>query len=103
MVTILRIIIAGTHSGCDKTTIAIGLMAALTGRGLWTGHLAVRGHEFHYSELVSTALAPAYRMTGYGGESVEGWCAGKVLGSYVHAHFGSNPALAANLVAACAR
>lgn len=64
---------------------------------------AFRGHEFHYSELVSTALAPAYRMTGYGGESVEGWCAGKVLGSYVHAHFGSNPALAANLVAACAR
>ena len=33
-VTIPRIIIAGTHSGCGKTTVASGLMAALTERGL---------------------------------------------------------------------
>ncbi len=33
-VTIPRIVIAGTHSGCGKTTIASGLMAALTGLGL---------------------------------------------------------------------
>jgi cobyrinic acid a,c-diamide synthase len=33
-VTIPRIVIAGTHSGCGKTTIASGLMAALTGSGL---------------------------------------------------------------------
>ncbi len=31
--TIPRIIIAGTHSGCGKTTIASGIMAALTTRG----------------------------------------------------------------------
>lgn len=29
-----RIVIAGTHSGCGKTTIASGIMAALTRRGL---------------------------------------------------------------------
>ena len=29
-----RIVIAGTHSGCGKTTIASGLMAALVARGL---------------------------------------------------------------------
>ena len=29
-----RIIVAGTHSGCGKTTLASGLMAALTARGL---------------------------------------------------------------------
>jgi len=29
-----RIIIAGTHSGCGKTTVATGLMGALTARGL---------------------------------------------------------------------
>jgi cobyrinic acid a,c-diamide synthase len=34
MRTIPRIIIAGTHSGCGKTTIASGIMAALTARGL---------------------------------------------------------------------
>jgi len=33
-VTIPRVIIAGTHSGCGKTTIASGLMAALTERGI---------------------------------------------------------------------
>jgi len=33
-VTIPRIVIAGTHSGCGKTTIASGLMAELTERGL---------------------------------------------------------------------
>ena len=29
-----RIVIAGTHSGCGKTTVATGLMGALTARGL---------------------------------------------------------------------
>ena len=29
-----RLLIAGTHSGCGKTTVASGLMAALTARGL---------------------------------------------------------------------
>lgn len=32
--TIPRIVIAGTHSGCGKTTVSGGLMAALTERGL---------------------------------------------------------------------
>jgi cobyrinic acid a,c-diamide synthase len=34
MLTIPRIVIAGTHSGCGKTTVATGIMAALTARGL---------------------------------------------------------------------
>ena len=34
MNTIPRIVIAGTHSGCGKTTVASGIMAALTARGL---------------------------------------------------------------------
>ena len=34
MTSIPRIVIAGTHSGCGKTTIACGIMAALTARGL---------------------------------------------------------------------
>ncbi len=34
MVGIPRIVIAGTHSGAGKTTVASGLMAALAGRGL---------------------------------------------------------------------
>jgi cobyrinic acid a,c-diamide synthase len=34
MTLIPRIVIAGTHSGCGKTTVASGIMAALTARGL---------------------------------------------------------------------
>ena len=34
MIPIPRIVIAGTHSGCGKTTVASGIMAALSARGL---------------------------------------------------------------------
>jgi len=34
MISIPRIVIAGTHSGCGKTTVASGIMKALTARGL---------------------------------------------------------------------
>jgi cobyrinic acid a,c-diamide synthase len=34
MIPVPRIVIAGTHSGCGKTTAASGIMAALTARGL---------------------------------------------------------------------
>ncbi len=34
MTRVPRIVIAGTHSGCGKTTIASGIMSALTARGL---------------------------------------------------------------------
>ena len=60
-----------------------------------------RGHEFHHSELADNPMAPAFRTTGWGGDGVEGWARGNVLGTYVHAHFGSNPGLAPALVAAC--
>ena len=61
-----------------------------------------RGHEFHCSELSDApGVLPVYQTKGWMGEGVEGWARGPVLGSYVHAHFGSNPTLAANLVAAC--
>lgn len=92
------------------------IQTRMTGRGRALGYREVatardtplgpagtvfRGHEFHYSELVCPpALAPAYRMSGRAGAGVEGWGVGRVLGSYVHAHFGSNPILAPALVAA---
>lgn len=63
-----------------------------------------RGHEFHHSELEDQpALEPAYTTVGWGGEGVEGWALGRVLGSYVHAHFGSNPGLATAFVEAARR
>jgi cobyrinic acid a,c-diamide synthase len=67
-----------------------------------------RGHEFHYSEICGCAagagsIQEVYQATGRSGPQPEtkGYLARKVLASYVHLHFGSNPDLAAALVAAC--
>jgi cobyrinic acid a,c-diamide synthase len=66
-----------------------------------------RGHEFHYSEIerVDPDLPDVYRAADRsGGErTAPGFAQGQVLASYVHLHFGSQPDLAANLVADCRR
>jgi cobyrinic acid a,c-diamide synthase len=65
----------------------------------------VRGHEFHYSEIVGEAdgVPRLYRLTARrGGTAVsEGYRENRVLASYVHLHFGSNPEVARHLVASC--
>jgi cobyrinic acid a,c-diamide synthase len=69
--------------------------------------LRFRGHQFRYSTLqdVPEALACAYSVRRRrSGETVrEGYQVGNVLGSYVHAHWASNPKVAQGLVDACAR
>ncbi|EGY25166.1 cobyrinic acid a,c-diamide synthase [Desulfovibrio sp. A2] len=92
----------------------------------------MRGHEFHYSHLdpaVTAGLAgaaetakaaeadrptpsalpapsalPVWSLRDRNGAPLgpEGVCAGSVSGTYVHLHFGSNPAVARAFVAACA-
>lgn len=67
---------------------------------------AARGHEFHYSRLEAAPDVPAvYSLAGRKGplETPEGFLAGNTLGSYVHLHFASNPALAGNFVASMRR
>jgi cobyrinic acid a,c-diamide synthase len=61
-----------------------------------------RGHEFHYSEMIEPPEGGAYAVAG-GAEAgqARGILQGNTLASYVHLHFGSNPELAVNLVAAC--
>jgi cobyrinic acid a,c-diamide synthase len=69
--------------------------------------LRFRGHQFRYSDLQGGAPG-TYRVRrrragdvipeGYGG----GYGGGNVLGSYVHAHWASNPRAAEGLVASCA-
>ncbi len=57
----------------------------------------LRGHEYHYSELVGSPLGDgidtAYELKGRRDEGPrpEGYCRRAVLASYVHLHFGSNP------------
>jgi cobyrinic acid a,c-diamide synthase len=75
----------------------------------------IRGHEFHYSEIVEFEdggrrtedggrLEFAYELRGRKGEVVrpEGYQAGSVLASYVHLHWGSAPEAAGQFVRHCA-
>ena len=67
--------------------------------------LRFRGHQFRYSRLVGAEdAATIYSVRKRRGGEVfaEGYRLGNVVGSYVHAHWASNPLLAESLVAACA-
>jgi cobyrinic acid a,c-diamide synthase len=61
-----------------------------------------RGHEFHASRIdaVPERVARAYalRTSRAGAPRAEGFLIGETLMSYVHLHFGSNPAIASHLV-----
>lgn len=70
--------------------------------------LRFRGHQFRYSEFFPAAVqAPEYlytvRRRRDAATTAEGYCRGNVLGSYVHAHWASNPLVAVNFVASCRR
>lgn len=82
----------------------------------------IRGHEFHYSEIMDSAeakkrgsgkvatselpsfrtssLARIYAVTDGSGNELgkEGYTVKNTLGSYIHIHFGSNPSIANNFV-----
>jgi cobyrinic acid a,c-diamide synthase len=67
----------------------------------------LRGHEFHYSEIIEAQDDPdfafAYRIQKRKLEAdrLEGYMNGPVLASYVHLHWGSNPSAAWNFVEHC--
>ena len=61
----------------------------------------LRGHEFHYSEWEASGSPNAtYTLQRRGQTKRDGFSAGRVLGSYLHLHFGSQPWAAQRLVAA---
>jgi len=63
-----------------------------------------RGHEFHYSELgaLPDNIGRTYRVSRQGVElAAEGYRSRNCLASYIHLHFGSNPAIAPSFVDAC--
>ena len=66
----------------------------------------IRGHSFHYSRICSdTEVATSYQVdfSLSGKQQSEGFTRGNVLASYVHLHFGANPAVARHFAAALRR
>jgi cobyrinic acid a,c-diamide synthase len=83
------------------TTVEFTENCLLGGKGT-----VVRGHSFHYSQIVSQGEAETcyhvqYSMSGK--EEQEGFRRGNVLASYIHLHFRANPAVAENFVTAIRR
>jgi len=64
-----------------------------------------KGHVFHWSALEGADPGQPRILTIRKGprELEEGFCRGNVLGSWVHHHFASNPAMAESLIAAAER
>lgn len=81
----------------------LGYMDVTTTGGLFGAGQTVRGHVYHHSDLDGPAEAACtYRvLTSRGEASREGYALGNVLGSYIHLHFASNPAVARTFVEAC--
>lgn len=67
--------------------------------------VTARGHEFHYSEIVNPEESDksVYQVTKRAStDSVkEGYAKKNTLGSYIHLHFGSNPAIGESFVNKC--
>jgi cobyrinic acid a,c-diamide synthase len=86
---------------------SLGYREIITRRNSILGHAAtrVRGHEFHYSRIREMGPMPEsiYCMTDRKTtpKGDEGFVINNVLGSYVHLHWGSNPAVATEFVGYC--
>jgi cobyrinic acid a,c-diamide synthase len=65
----------------------------------------VRGHEFHYSSVTADheTCDRVFEVTTRAGQDVQvtGYRKYQTLGSYLHVHFGSNPAVAGSFVSRC--
>jgi cobyrinic acid a,c-diamide synthase len=72
---------------------------------LGSGGMSVRGHEFHYSEIIggTRAFQTVYRVTDRAGreKAREGYLTARTLGSYYHLHFASCLQTVAAFVGAC--
>lgn len=85
-----------------RLTLGYRAATALRTSPLTEAGTQLRGHEFHHSVLTHPPTRPAFSWTGPDGHRTEeGYAHGQILASYLHLHFGADPAVAARLVSAC--
>jgi cobyrinic acid a,c-diamide synthase len=93
------------RSGMDRSHLAIRYVEVTTRTAtpLGPAGLVARGQEFHQSRLLAVPDAdPLYATCdSIGTHATEGFARERVVASYVHLYFGSNPDIAVNLVNSC--
>lgn len=92
----------------SKSLVKFGYVEATFARSCVLGPAGTKvvGHSFHYSRIFAAAETPtayALRYLRSGRCEPEGYCAGNVLGSYVHLHFRAQRSLAPHFVAEARR
>jgi cobyrinic acid a,c-diamide synthase len=113
-----------TRSITDLDGRTYPMVGALAGRSVMARHLSLgyrqvtfaratllapagavaRGHEFHHSDWIERpdGLPAAYRVDLPDAPfRQEGYASANLLASYIHLHWGAEPAMAARFVAAC--
>lgn len=66
--------------------------------------MTIWGHEFHRSHPTTVAPQPLFEIQGFDPSSplaTEGWCVHQVHASYVHLHWGAQPALPRRFIQSC--
>ena len=95
---------AGVFPGWTRMTerykLGYSEVTVVEGQSLFPLGEQARGQRFHCSELIdTTGLTPTYQVSdGQGGVFKEGFAVGRSLVSYIHLHWGSNPAFAAHWI-----
>ena len=75
----------------DRLTLGYRQAFALQNSPLIQANKSVWGHEFHRSQLTSTAHQPLWQLRGYKSthqQIAEGWQIAQLHASYLHLHFG---------------
>lgn len=91
--------IPGRASMTERLTLGYREAAAETATPWLEAGERLRGHEFHYTHVdFDGDPSPAWRLTARGGERLEGYAAGALQASYLHAHWAAHPRLAQRFV-----
>ncbi|MBI2832095.1 MAG: cobyrinate a,c-diamide synthase [Chloroflexi bacterium] len=97
------VIPASSHIDSPRLSLGYRTVQALADGPILQRDETVRGHEFHWSVLESSAdTANAYRVPEKGNLQ-EGFQNGNLLASYIHLHLGSLPRMAPRFVEVCQR
>lgn len=78
----------------DRLTLGYREATALTTTPWLEAGTAVRGHEFHYTQVESAEPSRAWELTARGRRWPEGIVKGSIQASYLHVHWAAHPEVA---------